>query len=493
MKNNLNPSDPNFEWRWISPEEEQQELQVGQDITSKSNISEPIEESSEDLVELPNNIEWREITPEQQNKEDQFRNAINGNNVQSDESYLGTAGRNIGASLIKGITSLPSAIGSIANLPSNLLSSILPHGQDIRQAQRLISPSPVDVLEQSAEPLRKKAEKTLNLPSDYLTPKNSTERIIQGVGENLPASLLPISGIGKAATLTKRIAGSVGALLGSETAKELGSGPLGQIGGGLVGSLLSGTNPKGLVKRLPGLKQKAYETATNLGKDITVNAKPLTRKLLDIEEIAKDTLSGPLKKKYAQQLINSSSKIIDKSKKTNKFNLNDISDLDKELNLIFFDKNVPDSVRHSFFDKIKPKFEQDIIQNLAKQHPEWGQVYNTGKNLNTFIKGTEAFSHIIKGKDITNAFRDLPVGLGAWVLAGLAGGDISKAIKFGGLVYKSPKYIKDFITDHGGISGLSEIYGNPATNKIMSEMLIGAAENNKGVLLSAIKNLKDIK
>lgn len=490
MKKNLMPNDPNFEWRWIEPQVEEQEKSVGKQITS------PVEDNSDqpETFDFPSDSEWREITPEQQKQEDQYRSAITGKSDQASngeylpESRIGMVGRNIGSAFTKGLANFGPAAGTLLNAPRDIVTSLVPHGKELKEAQISLNPSVADVAEASGPAALSKAAEYL--PEKFLEERNSAERIFQGVGKNLPTAVFPITGAGAATKLTKNLVTSVGSLLGSETAKEFGAGTWGQIGAGVLGSILSGVNPKGVAQQLPDLKEKAYNTARSIGRNAKVALKPFTRKLLDFEELVKDYLSGPLQKKYGQQIVHASSKITERAKKTGSYSLNDVADLDKLMNTIFFDKNTSDVAKNSFFEHIKPEYEK-IVQEVAKQHPEWGNAYNTGKNLNTFIKGSKNFEHIFEDKEVSNLFRDIPIEAGTWILSALAGGDIGKGLKFARAIYKGPKYAKNFIINQGlNKSAIKEIAANPATRKVASDMIVAAADNNKGAIITALKSLK---
>lgn len=469
MKDRIS-SDPNFEWKWIPPEQEQQEMSSPSQPVKQTSSPTPTGKSTG--VQLPSDIEWREITPEQQEQEQDFSFETQSyKEPQQPESWPQTIARNVGSGLLKGVTSIPGTVAGLTNLVQRTL---LP--------EQLVQPSQFTGTE---EQYAQKTTKALGLPEDFTKPRNTAEKIGQGAISNLPLAALP-TGLGT--RLAARLTGSLAASIGSESAKALGAGPFGQIGAGFLGSALAGSNPASLVKKLPGLKNKAYDTADKLSSTIKVDAKPITKALLNLEQPAKDALKGPLYNRYYKQFLHDTDAISSKVK-NGKIDLTDVVNFDKDINKMIFGKNVPEKVQEFFRKNVKSDFNKQL-QTIAKDHPEWGQSYNAAKNMNTFIEGSKNFRHILDDSQVSSAFRDLTLPLGGWLIGTLVGGDLANLGKIGGGVIYGAKNLAKVYKNQGGYKGLTEIYSNPTTRKLAADMIQGAAENNKAAIISALKEMK---
>lgn len=394
--------------------------------------------------------------------------------------------RNIAAPAIRTAGAIPSALGSAVEYLNEAQSGAQLNAEmasperikEYREAERRVTPVP------NLHNLDKSLVNKLGLPEDYLEPKNKFEEVGQGVLESLPYALLP--GGGK---LTQRLIGTATAALGSNVAKAFGGGPWSQIGGGILSSVLLSKNPASLVRKIPTIKKDAYETAEKLAAPLSFNAAPLEKTLRGLEEIAKEDIDSPLYKTFYRQFLHVTDFLERKIKGGKQLPLSELVKLDKGINDIIFEINPPRAVKDFYF-KVKNAISEPL-REMAKSHPEWGGAYSTAKNLNIFEKGTKNFQHIFQDKQIFNTVKDLGLPLSALVVGALSSGKMSTASK----IYSTLGFgrsLGNVYNQHGGISGIKELYANPATKKLLGELVYDIAQNNKPAIISTLKEIKNI-
>jgi len=405
---------------------------------------------------------------------------------QPQESWPQSIGRNLGSGLIKAGSSalglprqIADLIGDVQYQGERQLQGA--SNEDIKKERDFINKEVPKL--PSSEDIQNKTVEKLGLGKDFLRPKNTAEKVIQGTTELLPAALInPGKGLER---VYKALTSAFGSTVGKEVASSVGLGDTGQaigsILGGLGASSIRGGGTKGIVNKIPQVRENAYDTAEKVGKNVFIDAKPIHNALVALENPSKDNI-GPAYQKYYKMLLHDINTFKNSMNTGGRTSVNNLVSLQKKLNNEIYGKNTPIRVKNAFSDVANVV--RKSLYELESVHPEWGKNFRSAENLTQFIKGSKEFeSFFRKHRDLRDKFDELPSAIKDVILDGVVIASGTKGAALKGAT-KSWNYgVKKY-------SQYRELMNNPETRKFVGDLWSGIAQDNTALALNAISKLK---
>ena len=327
----------------------------------------------------------------------------------------------------------------------------------------------------------------------YTEPQTSGQRLAYNVGQAIPQTAAAFLTGGGSAAASAGAAG-LGSAVGKTAAEELGLGTAGEIalslvGGGLGSNLARGgtqtslTN-RGIANKIIPLQKKSYLAEKELGKNLSADGSTIKNALGGLEQTAKDSLSGPVYKKYYKQFLHDNNMINKSIDQSGKIPVNKLTELKKQFNDIIYDPSTPVRAK-TIYNQAKSLL-LDELGSIEQQYPAWGKEFRRGENLTTFIKGSEQFKDFFKRhKELDGLLVELP-------------SDIANAIKKMGTPRTLPSTLFKIGTAPLGVplkyaakeaKNTLEFFRNPATRELIDQLYKGIAEDNVGTVARSLLSL----
>ncbi|HVW99257.1 MAG TPA: hypothetical protein VHA52_02285 [Candidatus Babeliaceae bacterium] len=369
----------------------------------------------------------------------------------------------------------------IAGIPGSVASGIgnlvfTPEQQEINRKAFGAHGSPIGSIPQALSKARQS--------TGYTEPQTTAQKFAYNVGSVVPQAV--------AGLFTGGVVPAVAAGLGSATAKtaaqELGLGTVGEIAasliGGGLGSNLARGGTKAIAHKIIPIRKESYATAERLGKEMPLrDIRDIEKGLKGIEVSAKNWLSGPLYKKYYNQ-IRHDIHGINNSIKNNTATIWDLVRSKQKLNDIIYDNATPQRVK-TFFQEARNNL-NGLIGLSEKTNPAFAEAYRKGENLTTFIKGSERFKDFFKKHtELNGLLSELPQ-------------EVTHIIKQLGSVNSFPKSLIKAATIPVGVplkyaaseyKNARELLSNPATSQLLEGLYQGIAEDNVGTVARSLLSL----
>lgn len=256
------------------------------------------------------------------------------------------------------------------------------------------------------------AQKALESITDFekIQPKDFVSEAFQLAGSNAPYMLLG------AGNWPQRLISNLGGSAGLVGAKRAGAGTLGQIAGSFLGSGLANKGFNYASKwmgnktlgEIPKLKAELYDKVRDQGKDISIDTRPIRKKLHEIATKVQETpVSGSRFNQAEKSALLSDLQGTESSflKGGFKSSAAQLAERIKELNANWAP---PTTVKGKFYNQMIDSI-KDELSTVAKKHPQWGDAWKTANELHSIDKWQQPFAKILEQPSVRGLFTKAPL------------------------------------------------------------------------------------
>jgi len=316
---------------------------------------------------------------------------------------------------------------------------------------------------------------TKELSGGYTEPKNKVEAFIGDVGEDLPLYL--ISG----GSFLPSLGRSVSSNAARTAAKEVGAGSLGQAAAGIAGGAtfdvinnkrsLANLRPKNVKDIAKKKMTEEYSKASELSSELKQNAQGLITNVAD--DIDKLYGASGLPSRKEKEVIKQLERVLD-SIRGDSINVKKAWDLKKHFNKLSRDEL--NSTAKNYYNSTAKNL-NNIVQQSAKAHPEFGQAFNTAEDLYISLNGQSAIREILEKNSDLKKILENPVSKlstlgGSYLLGGTKGAISSIPITVG---LRQAARTWDFFK------------GRPAAKELFKDLAYSALDENKELFANTLR------
>lgn len=395
----------------------------------------------------------------------------------SQESYLGTALRNVargGSRLVETAVGLPGTLTQIPGALGRYTRDII--GKKPAQKDTdIFEQTPIPTMQSIHDNISKAVEGIVG-KKGYLEPQSHGEKTFDKFVNFVPGIIMAGTSWPSAAL------GSLLSVEGDELAESLGFGPVGQFAGSLLGGWLGNVVAKGrglskVEKLAERSREKNYDIAKNIAPKIRTDASDLSNKIEQHIQEASRTLPVKLNRPVISNLIDTNKHLHGNS------SIQNVWDAKKKLNALIYDRELTNNAVRNIYTRARNDIRDHVTGPIAQQFPQFAEPFLKAESLDTGLRASKSLQtmlHKIPGignfVKVADPYTNFLAFGSGWYYKGLPGA--SQA-------YLTKKAITDSFKAYQFIK-------NPDIRSLTQEVAQAALTNQPEQVLPALRKLDEL-